>query len=103
MEFSEPFKFEEGERISFSKNEKYEIKLENVCFSYPSSNTEILKNINLTLKPFEKFLLSDKWCRKNNDYKVDLWFFRPNKGRVLLNYDKDFVYDVLKRLILMKG
>jgi ATP-binding cassette subfamily B protein len=50
------FKINDGEKVAPITQPK-EIKLENVSFTYPNNETPTLKNINLTIKPYEKIAL----------------------------------------------
>lgn len=49
-------KIKDGERVA-EITEPKEIKLENVCFTYPGNDEPTLKNINITLHPKEKIAL----------------------------------------------
>ena len=44
LQWSEPFKFEEGKPLTASSTQAYEIKLENLSYRYPGAQTDILNN-----------------------------------------------------------
>ena len=50
------FKIKDGGKKAESAQPK-EIKIENMSFTYPGNNKPTLKNINLTIKPYEKIAL----------------------------------------------
>lgn len=50
------FKVKDGEKTA-EKTEPKEIKIENLSFTYPGNEKPTLKNINLTVKPYEKIAL----------------------------------------------
>ena len=85
LEYPEPFKFEEGERIEMDINRKYEIRLENVSFRYPEADKDTLTNINLTLRPGEKLaVVGLNGAGKTTLIKLICGFLDPTEGRVLL-------------------
>lgn len=84
LEFPEPFKFEEGEDVP--KEEQYEIKLENVTYTYPGSDKKILDDLNLTLHKGEKLaMVGLNGAGKTTIVKLICGFLDPDEGRVLLN------------------
>lgn len=86
LEFDEPFKFECGEYIQAEANRKYEIRLENVSFRYPGTDTDTLSDINLTLHPGEKLaVVGLNGAGKTTLIKLICGFLDPTEGRVLLN------------------
>ncbi len=50
------FKVRDGEKEA-EKSEPKEIRIENLSFTYPGNDKPTLKNINLTVKPYEKIAL----------------------------------------------
>ncbi len=50
------FKIRDGEKTA-EKSEPKEIRIENLSFTYPGNDKPTLKNINLTVKPYEKIAL----------------------------------------------
>ncbi|MBR5826012.1 MAG: ABC transporter ATP-binding protein [Clostridia bacterium] len=50
------FRIRDGEKKA-EKGEPKEIKIENLSFTYPGNDAPTLKNINLTIKPYEKIAL----------------------------------------------
>ncbi len=86
LEYPEVFKFDEGEKLVFDNNDKFELKLENVSFKYPKSDKYILKNINLTFHPHEKLaIVGLNGAGKTTIVKLLCGFYDPTEGRVLLN------------------
>ena len=84
LEFEEPFKFEDGEPIPPAKD--YEIKLENVSYTYPGSDKKILDNLNLTVHRGEKLaMVGLNGAGKTTIVKLICGFLDPDEGRVLLN------------------
>lgn len=89
IEYPEPFKFEDGEHISVEADRLYEIRLENVSYRYPTSDTDTLTNINLTLHPGEKLaVVGLNGAGKTTLIKLICGFIDPTEGRVLLD-DRD--------------
>lgn len=86
IEYPEVFKFEDGESLSPDKNKMYEIKLENVTYRYPGSEKDVLKNINLTVRPGEKIaVVGLNGAGKTTLVKLICGFLDPTEGRVLLD------------------
>lgn len=50
------FKIRDGEKTA-ERSEPKEIRIENLSFTYPGNDKPTLKNINLTVKPYEKIAL----------------------------------------------
>ena len=50
------FKVKDGQKTA-EKSEPKEIRIENLSFTYPGNDKPTLKNINLTVKPYEKIAL----------------------------------------------
>ncbi len=84
LNLPEQFRFEGGKPIP--KAEHYELKLENVSFRYPGSDTDIIRNLNLTLRPGEKAaIVGLNGAGKTTLVKLLCGFYDPDEGRVLLN------------------
>lgn len=82
--YQEPFRFEGGRSIP--REETYEIRLENVSFSYPQSDKKIIDGINLTVKKGEKVaVVGLNGAGKTTLVKLMTGLLDPDEGRVLLN------------------
>lgn len=82
--YQEPFRFEGGKPIP--REETYEIRLENVSFSYPQSDKKILDGINLTVKKGEKVaVVGLNGAGKTTLVKLMTGLLDPGEGHVLLN------------------
>ena len=80
----EPFRFEGG--VPIPRADAYELKLENVTFRYPGTETDIIRNMSLTLHPGEKIaLVGLNGAGKTTFVKLLCGFYDPDEGRVLLN------------------
>lgn len=83
LNLPEQFRFEGGRPIP--KLDGYELRLENVTFRYPGTESNILENLNLTIHPGEKLAI----VGLNGAGKTTLvlllgGFYDPDEGRVLL-------------------
>lgn len=86
LDYSEPFKFEDGKHLEWSKDESYEIKLENVSYCYPNNKKNTIDGINLTLNKNEKLaIVGLNGAGKTTLVKLICGFLDPTEGRVLLN------------------
>lgn len=84
LEYPEPFKFEEGEKIPGA--DSFELKLDNVSFRYPGAEKETIQNLNLTVHPGEKLaIVGLNGAGKTTLVKILCGLFDPTEGRVLLN------------------
>ncbi len=82
--YPEPFKFEEGEPVP--RADEYEIKLENVSYTYPGADKKILDGFNLTIHKGEKLaMVGLNGAGKTTVVKLICGFLDPDEGRVLLN------------------
>ena len=82
--YEEPFRFEGGKGIY--RDETYEIRLENVSFSYPQSDEKIIDGMNLTVKKGEKVaVVGLNGAGKTTLVKLMTGLLDPDEGRVLLN------------------
>ena len=82
--YEEPFRFEGGKSIP--QDETYEIRLENVSFSYPQSDKKIIDSMNLTVKKGEKVaVVGLNGAGKTTLVKLMTGLLDPDEGCVLLN------------------
>ena len=80
----EPFRRSGGKAIP--KRDTYELRLENVTFRYPGADSELFKNLNLTIHPGEKLaIVGLNGAGKTTLVKLLCGFLDPDEGRVLLN------------------
>jgi len=86
LEYPESFQFEEGEKLTPEYHKTYEIRLENVSFSYPDTDENVLSNINLTLHSGEKLaIVGVNGAGKTTLIRLLCGMYDPTEGRVLLN------------------
>jgi len=86
LDFTEPFKFEEGLAIEPNHEEKYSIELRDVSFRYPGAKEDTLKDVNLTLHPGEKLaVVGLNGAGKTTLVKLVTGLYDPTEGEVLLN------------------
>lgn len=86
IEYSELFKFEDGEPLAPDNGTAYTIELRNVSFRYPEAEKETLENINLTIKAGEKLaVVGLNGAGKTTLVKLICGFYDPTEGEVLLN------------------
>ena len=84
--YEEPYRFEDGEALPENKAGHYELKLENVSFSYPGASEDTLHNLDLTIRNGEKLaVVGRNGAGKSTLVKLLCGFFDPTEGRVLLN------------------
>ena len=80
----EQFQFESGKPVPAEG--RWELSLENVSFRYPGSETDIIKNFNLTIRDGEKLsIVGLNGAGKTTLIKLLCGFYDPTDGRVLLN------------------
>ncbi len=86
LDYPECFAFEEGNPLPCEANGTYELRLEHVSYKYPGSETEVLKDINLTIYPGEKLaVVGLNGAGKTTLIKLLCGFLDPTEGQVLLN------------------
>lgn len=86
LEYPEPFAFEEGEKLEIEPGKKYEIKMNKVSYRYPGTEKDILKDVNLTLKPGENLaIVGLNGAGKTTLVKLLCGLLDPTEGQVLLN------------------
>src|SRR5699024_7228381 len=62
------------------------IRINNVDFSYPGTNVQVLKDLNLDIQPGEKIaLIGDNGSGKSTLIKLLLGLYLPKKGEILIN------------------
>lgn len=66
--------------------DKFELSLKNLCFKYPSSNKNILNNINLTIHNNESIaLVGENGAGKTTLALILAGLYKPTSGEILLN------------------
>lgn len=84
LDVNEPFLFEEG--IAIPSASQYELRLENVSYHYPDSETDIIHHMNLTIHPGEKLaVVGLNGAGKTTLIKLICGFLDPTEGKILLN------------------
>lgn len=84
LEYSEPFRFEEGETIPIS--DCYEIKLDHVSFRYPEADKDTIHDLSLVIHPGEKLaIVGLNGAGKTTLVKLMCGLLDPTEGRILLN------------------
>lgn len=62
------------------------IELKNVSFKYPNSKKYVLKNINITINPFDEIaIVGENGAGKSTLIKLLLRFHDPQKGEILID------------------
>ena len=94
LEWPEPFRFEDGAKVPRREDGNYELRLENVSFCYPKSETNTITNMNLTIRPGEKLaIVGLNGAGKTTLVKLLSGLLDPTEGRVLLNGEDIRKYD----------
>ncbi len=84
LDYPEPFRFETGENVPTATN--YELKLEKVSFRYPGAQTDIIHDLNLTVRPGEKLaIVGLNGAGKTTLVKLLCGLLDPTSGVVTLN------------------
>ncbi len=86
------FKIKDGEKTAPITQPK-EIKIENLSFTYPGNDEPTLKDISLTIKPYEKIaLVGYNGAGKTTLTNLLLRLYDPTEGRILVDGEdiKDF-------------
>ncbi|MCM1570095.1 MAG: ABC transporter ATP-binding protein/permease [Roseburia sp.] len=82
--YEEAFRFEGGKSIP--RDDTYEIRLENVSYTYPEAEEKIIDHMNLTVKKGEKVaVVGLNGAGKTTLVKLMTGLLDPDEGRVLLN------------------
>jgi len=77
---------EEGKPAPMAAGSIHEIRLENVCFRYGGSDSDTLRNINLTIRPGERLaLVGLNGAGKTTLIKLLCGLYRPTAGRIYLD------------------
>lgn len=86
LEWNEPFHFEEAPDVPRRKDERYELRLENVTYRYPGSDKNTIDHMNLTIHPGEKIaVVGLNGAGKTTLVKLLCGLLDPSEGKVLLN------------------
>lgn len=84
LNYPEPYNFGEGKPIP--DDYTYEIRLENVSYTYPESDKKIIDNMSLTIKRGEKVaIVGLNGAGKTTLVKLITGLLDPDEGRILLN------------------
>ncbi len=84
LEFPEPFRFAGGREIP--RADAYELRLQNVSFRYDGADTDIIHDLNLTVRPGEKLaIVGLNGTGKSTLVKLLCGLLDPTEGAVLLN------------------
>lgn len=79
------FKIRDGEKTA-EKGSPKEIKIENLSFTYDGNSEPTLKDINLTIKPYEKIaLVGYNGAGKTTLTNLILRLYDPTEGRILID------------------
>lgn len=79
------FKISDGEKIA-EKGAPKEIKIENLSFTYEGNSEPTLKDINLTIKPYEKIaLVGYNGAGKTTLTNLLLRLYDPTEGRIVID------------------
>ena len=75
-----------GNAVPERGGQTHEIRLEQVCFRYPGSETDTIHNLNLTIRPGERLaLVGANGAGKTTLVKLLCGLYRPDSGRILLD------------------
>lgn len=78
--------FADGKIEYPSSGEPPLIKFKNATFKYPDSDAEVIKNLNLEIKPGEKIaIVGENGAGKTTLVKLLCRFYQVNKGEIFLN------------------
>ena len=79
------FKISDGEKIA-EKGAPKEIRIENLSFTYEGNSEPTLKDINLTIKPYEKIaLVGYNGAGKTTLTNLLLRLYDPTEGRIVID------------------
>lgn len=75
-----------GDAVPERAGQAHEIRLEQVCFRYPGSETDTIHNLNLTIRSGERLaLVGANGAGKTTLVKLLCGLYRPDSGRILLD------------------
>ena len=84
LHIPEPFQFAGGAQPPTAAG--YELRLENVSFRYPGTEKDIIKQMDLTIRPGERLaVVGLNGAGKTTMVMLLCGFYDPTEGRVLLN------------------
>lgn len=84
LNYPEPFRFSGGKPLP--ELSTCELRLENVTFRYPGTDTNLFEHLSLTIRPGEKVaVVGLNGAGKTTLVKLLCGFYDPDEGRVLLN------------------
>lgn len=75
-----------GDAVPERAGQAHEIRLEQVCFRYPGSESDTIHNLNLTIRSGERLaLVGANGAGKTTLVKLLCGLYRPDSGRILLD------------------
>lgn len=99
LDYPEVYKFADGLPLEPRNDAKYELRLENVSFRYPDTDRDIIRNLDLTVRPGEKLaIVGLNGSGKSTLVRLMCGLCDPTQGRVLLDgkdirqYDRRDIY-----------
>lgn len=86
LDTPEPFRFTDGEALALKPDGKYTLELRDVSFRYPGTDHDLIRHMNLTIRPGEKLaVVGRNGAGKTTLVKLLCGFYDPTGGAVLLN------------------
>lgn len=83
LDWKEPFRFEDGEKLDCDTKRAHELRLENVSFCYQGAEKDTLSHIDLTVHPGEKLaVVGLNGAGKTTLVKLLCGFLDPTEGTV---------------------
>lgn len=101
-----PDRFNHGKGVQVPSNSKpLEIRLEQVCFTYPKAQTPTLENINLTIREGEKLaVVGLNGAGKTTLVKLICGLYTPTSGKILVGgheideYNREEYYSLISAI-----